>query len=199
MAGFKASSGSGGLKPSVQQGFSSFESGAGGFGTLPAGTNAFGTLQSSLAALTSGPVQSYSILGVVRPAVYIESHLKDRSPGPLEIPEQVSEIRWGKASSFQWSVTNPPSTNGGGSVSFPDGDDEEAELGPKTLEFDETARTVENIRVENPSDSAQYVIVQRINEITFRGPSDFANALIQLRDGTISELLFKYILHHPVN
>lgn len=156
---------------------------------------------SKITKITSGisSLRSISILRIVRPAVYIESHLKDRTPGPLEIPEQESEIRWGKASSFQWSVSNPPATNGGGSVSFPDGDDdEEPEPESKTLEFDETTRTVEDIRVENPDDSEQYVIVQRINDITFRGPADFANALIQLRDGTISELLFKYILHHPV-
>lgn len=134
----------------------------------------------------------------VRPSVVIESHLKDRTPRPVEVPEQAAEIRWGKASSFQWSVTNPPA---GGSVTvrLPDDEPEEPVPGPRTLEFDETTRTVQNIRVENPSDSEQYVIVQRINDITFRGPSDFLNALIDLRAGTVSELLFKYILHHPVS
>lgn len=143
---------------------------------------------------------SGSLDRLVRPSVTIESFLRDRAPGALEVPEQESEIRWGKASSFQWSVTNPPATGGGGFTVNPGGDDEEEpEPGPKTLEFDETARSTENIRVENPSDSEQYVIVQRINDITFRGPTDFANALIQLRDGSISELLFKYILHHPTS
>ena len=136
----------------------------------------------------------------VRTSVTIESFLRDRTAKPAEVPEQEAEIRWGKASNFQWSVTNPPATGGGGVTVRPnDDDEEEGEPGPTTLEFDETARTTENIRVENPSDSEQYVIVQRINDITFRGPADFANALIALRDGTISELLFKYILHHPVN
>lgn len=161
--------------------------------------------------VTNVPIYNWNIWGapyiagfqrIVRPAVAIESHLKDRSPGPVEIPEQVSEIRWGKASSFQWSVTAPPPLSEGTGVRFdPDRDEDEDDPAPtsRTLEFDETARSVENIRVENPSDSEQYVIVQRINDITFRGPADFTGALVQLRDGTISELLFKYILHHPVN
>ena len=136
---------------------------------------------------------------VVRQTVVIESFLKDRNPRPAEAAEQESEIRWGKPSSFQWSVSNPPPTRGGGvNVNpSPGGDDEEDEPGPKTLEFEETERSVEDIRVENPSDSDQYVIVQRINDITFLAPADMLNSLVQLRDGSISELLFKYILHHP--
>lgn len=135
----------------------------------------------------------------VRSSVTIESFLRDRSAKPAEVPEQEAEIRWGKASNFQWSVSNPPATNGGGFTVRPGDEDDETPPVASTLEFEEVHRTTENIRVENPSDSEQYVIVQRINDITWSVPSDLANALTQLRDGTISELFFKNILHHPVN
>ena len=139
-----------------------------------------------------------SFESLVRPSVVIESHLKDRLPKPVEVPEQEAEIIWGKASTFQWSVTNP-NRNGYGINVNPGTDDGDEDIppGPSTLEFEETERTVEDIRVENPSDADQYVIVQRINEIVFQAPANMANALIQLRDGDISELFFKYILHHP--
>lgn len=50
------------------------------------------------------------------------------------------------------------------------------------LVYDETARTTETIRVENPSDSAQYVIVERITSIDFRGPDN---------------RIYRYNLNHP--
>ncbi len=39
-----------------------------------------------------------------------------------------------------------------------------------TLEFEEYERNVTNVRVENPADSDQFVVVERINDITFLGP-----------------------------
>lgn len=132
---------------------------------------------------------------VVRPSVIIESFLKDRTPKPVEIPEQEAEIRWGKASTFQWSSTNPPNTGGGGITVRPGDDEDDEEIGSQTVEFEETARSIHVVRVSNPLDDQQYVDVERIDDITFRAPAELLSALTALRDGSITELLYKYILH----
>ena len=40
----------------------------------------------------------------------------------------------------------------------------------EVLQYNEIDRETENVRVENPNDSSQYVIVQRILKILFQGP-----------------------------
>lgn len=160
--------------------------------TPPLQKSAGGTLSGQL-RWTIGDFRSVS-----RQTAVVESFLKDRTPGPLEVPEQEAEIRWGKPSNFNWSVTTPsggfnPRETVSGSHDD-DEDDEGEEIGPKTLEFNETARRVTTVRVENPEDAEQYVIVKRIEDITFDVPADMAQALIEWRDGTIPGLFFKYNL-----
>lgn len=138
---------------------------------------------------------------VSRQTAVVESFLKDRTPGPLEVPEEEAEIRWGKPSTFTWSVTNPPGGfSPGGTVIGSNNDDDDGDAddppGPKTLEFNETERHISTVTVTNPSDPEQYVVVERIEDITFSVPADMASALAELRDGTIPELFFKYILDH---
>lgn len=141
-----------------------------------------------------------SFEAIVRPNVTLQSHLRDRTPAPVEVPEEEAEIRWGKPSSFQWSTTNPPSgTGGGGVVVRPNPDDEEEPGAPvtKTVIFDEIAASTEteDVRVENPEDSEQYVIEQRCLSVPFLAPQELTDALIGLRDGTISTLIFQLVLH----
>lgn len=75
-------------------------------------------------------------------------------------------IRWGRASQFDdtSSIDRPRIT-----FDWPD-DEDEAEEEIITLDYQEVMRAVSEIRVENPEDSEQYVMVERIENITFRGP-----------------------------
>ena len=105
--------------------------------------------------------------------VFIKSHLRDRPANLVPVAEAEAEIRWGKASQFQWSVTHPDRIINRtiirpGPPGDDDDDDEEFE---ETIEYTETERTTETVRVSNPEDAEQYVDVERILTITFQGPN----------------------------
>ena len=111
------------------------------------------------------------------PLISVESFLKDRPPQPVEIPEQESEIRWGKASQFQYDASEPDysqATNTTVINSSDDNDDENSEdddgLREMLIEFPEVARETEEIRVSNPNDATMYVDIERIKTITFEAP-----------------------------
>lgn len=88
-----------------------------------------------------------------------------------ELPADDAEasIRWGKTSRFNLIE---PEARGQPSVTviWPDDEDEEEEEEAPPLQYDEVSREVSVIRVENPTDSEQYVMVERIESIIFRGP-----------------------------
>lgn len=83
-----------------------------------------------------------------------------------------ADFRWGKPSRF--TLTTPEQkTNPGSSVTWPtDGnqDDEPKEI--HIIEFDEVSRCWETIRVENPDDPEQYVMVRNITRVVFLGRDD---------------------------
>ena len=110
------------------------------------------------------PIQNDSI------TVFIKSHLRDRPGNLVPVPEAEAEIRWGKASQFQWSVSNPDRITNRTIIRFIPPDDDEEAL-QDTIEYTETERTTETVRVENPNDAEQYVNVARILTITFQGPN----------------------------
>jgi len=79
-----------------------------------------------------------------------------------------ADLRWGKPSKFQ---INAPSTasqitylpgGGGVTVHLPPDD------APELVEYDEVHRQEEDVRVENPDDADQYVIVARMVNILFQ-------------------------------
>lgn len=78
-----------------------------------------------------------------------------------------ADFRFGKASRF--TLTTPDqSTNPGTSVTWPPDDptDDPAD-GIVIDDFDYVDRSVEKIRVENPDDAEQYVIIERILKLMF--------------------------------
>lgn len=88
-------------------------------------------------------------------------------------PEEDAEIRWGQAPDFSLllaAAPNQPTTT----VIWPDDTqippDEPPEDEPPPLQYEEEWRAEEDVRIENPDDSDQYVIVARIKSIIFRGP-----------------------------
>lgn len=86
-----------------------------------------------------------------------------RRPEP-EPDQAPAEIEWGESSEFIF----PPQINY--SWSWPDDDpDEEEEDQEEEPEgervWSEVARETSNVRVENPNDAAQFVIVERIDTL----------------------------------
>lgn len=104
------------------------------------------------------------------PPIIIKSHLRDRPANLVPVPEEEAEIRWGKVSQFQWSVSHPDRSQTRTIIRFVPGDDEDEPV-QELIEYRETERTTETVRVSNPEDEEQYVDVERIQTITFQGPN----------------------------
>jgi hypothetical protein len=93
--------------------------------------------------------------------------------------DEVANIRWGKASRFtliEPEAKKQPSVT----VIWPDDDGEEEE--PAPVQWTEISRTEETIRVENPDDAEQYVMVARATSVLFRKEDD----------GTMHQFNFNY-------
>lgn len=94
---------------------------------------------------------------------------KRRKPGA----EAEASITWGQASQFE-TVKGYPDvylrTSGDQPQQQDDGTTSNEPDVPQTRTYTELGRTVETVRVENPDDSTQYVMVDRIKSITFSAP-----------------------------
>jgi hypothetical protein len=82
-----------------------------------------------------------------------------------------SLIRWGKPSNYGNASQTPEEDRRGFRIVDPaPKKDPTEDTRKKTRVYTEVNRTTETVRVSNPADSNQYVDVQRILTITFRGP-----------------------------
>ncbi|RVD13022.1 MAG: hypothetical protein EOS73_26295 [Mesorhizobium sp.] len=78
-----------------------------------------------------------------------------------------AHFRFGKPSRFTLTTPEQP-TNPGATVTWPPDDPaDDPEDGIIIDDFDYVDRSVEKIRVENPDDAEQYVIVERILKVMF--------------------------------
>lgn len=121
----------------------------------------------------------------------------DSRPPPNEAAE--ANIRWGGRSSFGFKEADQfiyPTHR----VNFPPRPEEEEEKEEEevTIEFDEFDRETSDHRVENPEDEDQYVIVQRIDVITFRGPDMRPDSQVG-KEGRRPYVYYRYTLHHPAD
>jgi hypothetical protein len=89
------------------------------------------------------------------------------------VDQGAAELRWGKPARFQLTepaaVTDITYTT---IVNSGTGGDEEPPAGAKLIEYDEYQRSEEEIRVENPDDPEQYVMVRRCIWIAFQRRDD---------------------------
>jgi len=116
---------------------------------------------------------------------------------PPENPDAEANIRWGGKSTWQF-------VSGGGFqphdiiVNLPESDPDTPEEAPEeiTLDFDEVTREETEVRVENPDDADQYVIVKNVDVIVFKGPDLRPPELIG-REGRQQEIYYRYTLHTP--
>lgn len=103
---------------------------------------------------------------LVRPFQASDRILARRRPKEVEPENEDATITWGRAANFNLTATDSFTT-----IIINDGDEpDEPEEPPSALVWTETYRATEDVRVENPDDSEQYVVVQRIREIWFVGP-----------------------------
>ncbi len=91
-------------------------------------------------------------------------------PRPPENEDNEAELCWGGESDF---TENPPAVV---YTKPPTPDNSDGDSGAPTnvsmITFTEMSRKVTKIRVENPDDSEQYVMVEDATEITFRSDRD---------------------------
>lgn len=90
---------------------------------------------------------------------------------PSEDEDAEAQVRWGKASQFIAQMQGTqylPTINIVNWPDFPGNEEDEEE--ETVIDWNELARTTSDVRVENPDDDEQYVIVQRVETITFQTP-----------------------------
>jgi hypothetical protein len=95
---------------------------------------------------------------------------KRRVPGE----DEEAALCWGGPSNFTSSPTTPSVTpptqpGGGGGVV----DDEDDDLGACPTAWEEVDKETEDVRIENPEDPEDYVIVQRRTRSQFQTPNGF--------------------------
>lgn len=87
------------------------------------------------------------------------------------VEEGEARIRWGRPARFE--LTEPEADDDiGVEVTWPDDEGEQPPPDVVIRYHDEVARTEEDVRVENPDDPEQYVIVRRVVSIVFQNRAD---------------------------
>jgi hypothetical protein len=81
-----------------------------------------------------------------------------------------SLIRWGRPARFGNNDVTKEEDERGFEIVDPAPKKDPTDTRKRTRIYSEVTRTTETVRVFNPTDSNQYVDVQRILSITFRGP-----------------------------
>ena len=116
---------------------------------------------------------------IVGPSRFIPPGLPTSPLPPRRRPAGASGdavLRWGRPSDFQFAstavrrvfVTQPAYDT------LPEDDD----IAEVELLFTETARVTTTVRIENPSDSSQFVDVEVIDRISFVGPDGVVRTFV---------------------
>lgn len=103
--------------------------------------------------------------GLVRQFVAIDSFRTPRVPAEPPPVEPEAFIRWGGPSAFSYDDSFRDIANGGVRFDTDDDPDEDPEL-----VYSETGRSTTDVRVENPDDPDQFVIVQKVQSMSLSGP-----------------------------
>jgi hypothetical protein len=117
--------------------------------------------------ILQGVYQSFFVPyeALVDPWVNVTSFSTPRQIPVPDAPLPEAFLQWGNASQFLFNDDFRNAAGGGGFNK--DNDDEDAD---KVLQFTETGRSTSDKRVENPDDPDQFVVVARIDAMTFDGP-----------------------------
>lgn len=120
---------------------------------------------------------------------------------PPEREDDEADIRWGAKSTWQFQDEGEFQSNRVTIVrNFPDRPEDEEELEAKevVVDFAEVPelRQETEVRVENPDDSEQYVIVKNVDVIVFEGPDLRPQDLIG-EEGRQDRVYYRYTLTTP--
>lgn len=127
-------------------------------------------------------ISSYSMERLTRPSKAEEVLQRALAARPRVDDSGEADLRWGAKSRFELVDQSRFPTMRIRSSTNEDGQQtQEPPPEVNVLDFNEVQRAVEEIRVENPEDSQQYVIVERVAWIIFNGP-----------DGNYWRFNFKY-------
>jgi hypothetical protein len=88
----------------------------------------------------------------------------------LEESTDDSELIWGQPSEYGNDTQTPEEDRRGFRIVNPAPKKDPEDTRQPTRVYNEVERTTDTVRVYNPTNNAQYVDVQRIKTITFRGP-----------------------------
>lgn len=113
----------------------------------------------------------------VRGAVVGGSRLGGRNLPPIRRPPGATGEavhRWGRKANFTFTAPGTVTTQ----VIWPDGLPDIDEPDDAARIFTETEREVDVVRVTNPSDSAQFVDVERITRISFLGEDGIVRTFV---------------------
>lgn len=106
----------------------------------------------------------FSFESLVRPFTSVFSFSTPRLPPEPAVQEPEAFIEWGGPSVFSFDDTFRELAGAG--TAKKDDDDNE----PPEEHWTENGRSTSDVRVENPDDPDQFVIVQQIDSIGFTGP-----------------------------
>lgn len=116
---------------------------------------------------------------------------------PPEADGSAANIRWGKPSGFGFSP------GGFGIVTTtviyptPDPDDPDSVPEDITLDFTEVSREeTDEIRIENPDDEDQYVMVKDVTVIVFEGPDIRPDSMVG-DEGRQTKIFYRYTFTPP--
>jgi hypothetical protein len=98
---------------------------------------------------------------LVRPFVSVESFFTPRVAPEVPPPQPEAFASWGAPSEFDFDDSFKKRARTLIVFKVNDGD-------PPALGYDEVLRDTEDVRIENPDDPEQFVIVQRIKSIDFK-------------------------------
>lgn len=117
--------------------------------------------------LTRGSVAE-TVRGFTAPELLLQRLVKQR---PKDGEESAAEAIWGKPSNFQVAdINNGSEVTEDTVVIWPDDQGNFSTSPVVTINFTEVDKETEDVRIENPDDSEQYVIVRRRKTTTLKGP-----------------------------
>jgi hypothetical protein len=102
--------------------------------------------------------------------LYVQQLIESR---PVKPDDAQAYLRWGRKGKFAEADLQESFSIGlspGSKVTSDPEKDTPLKNQPKTHNFEEVNRKTSSIRVENPKNAKHFVMVERIDEITFKGP-----------------------------
>lgn len=147
----------------------------------------------------AGPAIEWAFSPYVERDNVLQRYVDSRPPENLD---DEANIRWGATSTFGFESGAGFGEAPTVTVTYPPTEDDTDPENPADIyvDFEEVQELREEteVRVENPDDSEQYVMVKNVDVIVFEGPDLRPDALVG-REGRQQKIRYRYTLHTPEN